>query len=263
MRNDEGKPRQRDVGRSGPMRLWLWVPDWVFRGLGAVAFLVFIAPRLPMYFGNFWGVGAWYQSNLRDPATRVSAPWGQLLVDLTYLLIAISFIIRTAPRQRAARAREIVPPIIAAFWPFIPWWAVSIGKLFDAGWVGAYELFMINPSRWSPVQFICGTSLIILGNALDVWGYATLMRSLSIVAEARELKVRGPYRLVRHPIYLGQMFAQAGVWLFYANTHIVWVAFWAAFVAMQLFRSRIEDEVLARSFGEGYLAWKRKTFWFV
>jgi protein-S-isoprenylcysteine O-methyltransferase Ste14 len=111
--------------------------------------------------------------------------------------------------------------------------------------------------------FASGTALVLVGNALDVWGYGKLFRSISIVPEARDLKVSGPYRFVRHPIYLGQMLAQAGVWLFFAQTHVVWIAFYACFVGMQLYRSRLEDRVLERAFGEPYLAWKRRTFWFV
>ena len=112
-------------------------------------------------------------------------------------------------------------------------------------------------------MFLCGTALIVVGNLIDVSGYATLFRSVSIAAEARELKVTGLYRIVRHPIYLGQILAQAGVWLFYARTHVVWITFYVAFVAMQLYRSRLEDRVLQRAFGEPYLTWKRRTFWFV
>ncbi len=245
---------------SGLMCIWLALPDWVFRLAGATLFFTFIVPRIPFYVTDFWSSGVWFQPN---GAQRIPIPWGRLLTDMTYLLIAAGFIFRVPPRSRAARPREIVLPFIAACWPFFPWIIKSIGELTDAMWSPYYNTFMMDPSQWTLPRFLLGSGLIILGNALDVWGYAVLVRSFSIVAEARELKITGPYRIVRHPIYLGQMIAQAGVWLCYANTRIIWLGFWLVFAVMQLVRSRIEDEVLERAFGEEYSAWKRKTFWFV
>ena len=80
--------------------------------------------------------------------------------------------------------------------------------------------------------------------------------------EARVLKITGPYRFVRHPIYLGQFLAQAGVWLVLANTHWVWIAFYVCFVALQLIRTRMEDKVLGDAFGASHRDWKLRTFWF-
>jgi hypothetical protein len=245
---------------SGLVRIWLALPDWVFCLAGASLFLALIIPHIPGYFTDFWSSGVWFQPS---GSQRILIPWGRLLIDSTYLLIAIGFIFRVPPCLRATRSREIVLPLITACWPFFPWIIKSFGQLTDAGWSPHYNMFMMDTAHWTVTRFLCGSGLIILGNAFDVWGYVVLVRSFSIVAEARELKVTGPYRIVRHPIYLGQMFAQAGVWLCYANTHIVWLGFWLAFVVMQLVRSTIEDEVLARAFGEEYLAWRRKTFWFV
>ncbi len=242
------------------MRVWLWVPDWMFRVLGVGVFVAFISPRVPMYLNDFWSVGSWFQP---AGAKKIAMPWGTLLVDITYLLIVLGFVFRIPPRTRAARPREIFLPIVAAFWPFVPWWILGFARQFHAGWADEYSVFMMDGSKWTMTRFAVGSGLIIVGNMLDVWGYATLLRSLSIVAEARVLKVHGPYRIARHPIYLGQFLAQGGMWLFYANTHVVWIAFWAVFVTMQLIRSKIEEGVLERAFGEAYREYKNKTFWFV
>jgi protein-S-isoprenylcysteine O-methyltransferase Ste14 len=245
---------------SWPMRLWLAMPDWLFRLLGAAVFLGFVALRLPNYFGEkgFWLIGAAYVTADQS----IYFPWSQVFIDLTYLLVGLAFCFRVQPKARAARPGEIIIPIIAAFWPFLPWAAQAILQGSGSPLASRYGAFMMDRRAWGPLQFLAGSMVILLGNMLDVWGYAVLFRSVSIVAEARVLKVNGPYRFVRHPIYMGQILAQAGVWLFYAQTHLVWIAFYACFVAMQLYRARVEEVVLERAFGEQYAKWKRETYWF-
>lgn len=242
------------------MRVWLGVPDWAFRLLGAAFFFGFFGWEIvDLVRAGFWESGVYY--TLSDKGT-IYVPWGRVLILLTYLLIASAFVFRLPPRSRADRPREIAIPLIAAFWPFLPWAIRAFLRSTGAEVAPAYQAFIFDAGL-SYGRFCAGAACVCAGNALDVWGYAKLFRSVSIVAEARELIVSGPYRVVRHPVYLGQIIAQAGVWLFFAPLHFVWVSFLACFVAMQLYRGRVEDDVLERAFGERYRAWKDKTFWFV
>jgi protein-S-isoprenylcysteine O-methyltransferase Ste14 len=259
--NDSSGHRGNHDGEARPgalMRLWLAAPDWVFRAIGAGFFLTYLAARLLEYRHGFWESATWYKFG---GGLTLYVPY-RVLVDVTYLLIAVGFLIRAKPQARAARGREILLPLIAAFWPFLPFAVESVWLLAAPDSAKLYSASMFRPSEWSPWRFLCGSALVVAGNLLEIWGYAALLRSLSIVAEARHLKTAGPYRLVRHPIYLGQFLAQGGIWLFYAHTHAAWILFYLLFVAMQLWRSRVEDQVLEQTFGEEYLAWKRRTFWF-
>lgn len=241
------------------MRCWLAAPDWTFRLVGMAFFFGYFAYRLPDYFADFWNLGPYYEFTNGD---RLQLPWTRVLIDLTYLLIGLAYLFRLPPRSRAHRGREITIAMFGAFWPFLPFVVEAVLSWSHSSRHAAYHDWMWADSL-SLFRTLTGAALILLGNALDVWGYGTLFRSLSIVPEARVLKVTGPYRLVRHPIYLGQMLAQGGVWLCFANTHIVWIVFFACFVAFQLYRSRLEDRVLEAAFGEAHAEWMRKTFWFV
>lgn len=247
------------------MRLWLRLPDWVFRAAGAIFFLGYLGSQAAGY-ADFPRVGPYIDET--DDLGRVIPgavryfPAARILTDLTFLLIALAFVVRTVPRRRADSPRKIIIPLIAAFWPLLPFMLHSILQFFgsDAAHVlgGRLQFGSITYPR-----FYAGCTLIVIGNSLDVWGYATLLRSLSIVAEARELRLKGPYRIVRHPIYLGQFLAQAGFWLILIRLQWIWIIFYAAFVAMQLYRSRVEEQVLESAFGDAYAAYKRRTFWFI
>ena len=67
----------------------------------------------------------------------------------------------------------------------------------------------------------------------------------------RRLVVRGPYRLVRNPMYIGAGLALAGAALFYQSSRfLVYVGLF--FVASHLFVTRYEEPTLRQTFGTDY-----------
>ncbi len=246
--------------RTWPMRLWLATPDWVFRVLGAGFFFSYVLYNAKKYWQNdFWQLGPYY--NFAD-GTSIHMPWVPVLVDLTFVLIALSFCLRLPPRTRAANGWVVSYTLLTAFAPLVPIWLSPLLGQWDKSLQTAYDNFLWSSSL-SLTEVIAGAALLTIGNMIDLWGYTVLTRSFGIVPEARELKTSGPYRFVRHPVYLGQFIAQGGVWLFFARLHVVWIGLYVVFVAMQLYRSKLEDHVLADAFGEEGRAWQQRTFWFV
>ncbi|HUZ54808.1 MAG TPA: isoprenylcysteine carboxylmethyltransferase family protein [Streptosporangiaceae bacterium] len=98
--------------------------------------------------------------------------------------------------------------------------------------------------------------LIVAGTSWAVWALRSLGRNLSVIAQARDVAERGPYRLVRHPLYLGEMVSLLGLAL--ASASAAAFAAWAAFVAMQVYRARREEEVLLAAL-PGYQAYRART----
>lgn len=244
-----------------PVRWWLAAPDWVFRAAGLSFFGAYLAIGLQKYWPEqFWNHVPY--STLPSGLT-IRMPWVPVLVDLTFLIMFVSLLVRFRPLARVSHGWVILFTMTVAFLPMI--FAVWLGPLL--GWIAPewqqlyVDFLWRDQVTWQAA--LVGGVLITVGNVLDVWGYAVLCRSFSIVPEARVLKTTGPYRLVRHPIYLGQFVAQAGVWLCFATWHAVWIGLYMLFVALQLVRSRLEDQVLADAFGEEYQEWKQRTFWFV
>ena len=242
------------------MRLWLAAPDWVFRVAGAIIFFAYFLSQAQKYWQRpFWQLGPYCEF----PGGQVlRMPWVPVLTDLTFLLIALAFCFRLPPRSRASNGWVISYTLLTGFAPLIPIWISPA-----LGWVNsdlkqAYDEFLFRQQISWRHALAFGVAMTV-GMGIEVWGYAVLFRSLSIVPEPRELKMTGPYRFVRHPIYLGQFIAQGAFWLIAAQTHWVWIGLYTLFVAMQLYRSKLEDRVLAEAFGDRCRQWQARTFWFV
>lgn len=74
----------------------------------------------------------------------------------------------------------------------------------------------------------------------------------------RRLVVRGPYRLVRNPMYLGAGLALSGAALFYQSFALLgYVA--VLLVLAHLFVVRYEEPTLRRTFGKDYVAYCAAT----
>jgi protein-S-isoprenylcysteine O-methyltransferase Ste14 len=90
--------------------------------------------------------------------------------------------------------------------------------------------------------------LLIIGGSLTTWTWLHLGRSFSLMAEARKLSITGPYRLMRHPLYLFEEMSVVGVYLLNVstfNTVLLTVQ-----MACQLLRMRYEERVLEQAFPE-------------
>jgi protein-S-isoprenylcysteine O-methyltransferase Ste14 len=97
--------------------------------------------------------------------------------------------------------------------------------------------------------------LVATGMALVVWAAAHIRGAFLGEVEPRlERLVReGPYRFVRHPVYVGMTVALAGVPVAFRNW-LGLVAVLALFLPSEVYRARLEDAALRRRFGA---AWER------
>jgi protein-S-isoprenylcysteine O-methyltransferase Ste14 len=107
------------------------------------------------------------------------------------------------------------------------------------------------------------TTLVLVGDfvafAACVWlltSTIALGKCFGVLPEARGLVTRGPYALVRHPIYLGEFGTFAG---FLVAAPTAWnltvvVAFWVG----QAVRMRLEEQALALEFSE-YAVYASRT----
>ena len=152
------------------------------------------------------------------------------------------YTVRVEPVDRSRGALEIILPLVAGGFPF------------------AFLLFPVNrdlvPTREKAMVLFAAMTLF---TGLTIWGMVTLRKAFSVTVEARTLVTGGPYRLVRHPIYTGEVLTAAMVVILrFSPANAV---LFAVFIALQLVRSRLEETKLLRVF-PGYRDTVGKSFWF-
>jgi protein-S-isoprenylcysteine O-methyltransferase Ste14 len=71
---------------------------------------------------------------------------------------------------------------------------------------------MLIPANVPPlVPMVACWALMLVGFAMHVAAKLTLRRSFGVIAANRGVKLSGPYRLVRHPMYSGYILSQLGL----------------------------------------------------
>ncbi|WP_437591467.1 methyltransferase family protein [Sorangium sp. So ce1000] len=108
----------------------------------------------------------------------------------------------------------------------------------------------------TPSRQVVGTLLVVAGLALAVVSIGWLGKSFSIMPEARRLITSGPYRLVRHPVYLATLIQATGIILIYPS--ITAVLIYTVEMALQIIRMGYEERVLRDTFPE-YDDYARRT----
>jgi protein-S-isoprenylcysteine O-methyltransferase Ste14 len=130
--------------------------------------------------------------------------------------------------------------------------------------VGVVAAFLAT--RWRPDLDVAGRAaswagLVLLwcGIGLRVWSFRTLGRLFTFTVQTspgQPVIARGPYRLVRHPSYLGMLLAVLGLGLLIGN--------WLSLVLLTtcatcglVYRIHVEEQALVRSMGDDYRDYAR------
>jgi protein-S-isoprenylcysteine O-methyltransferase Ste14 len=128
--------------------------------------------------------------------------------------------------------------------------AVALGGTFTLVAAG----FLPIAQATSTELLLASSGLVMLGTLIAFWGLATLGRCFGLFPEVRGLVMRGPYRLVRHPAYLGEIVASVGFLL--SRPHIATLILVLLFILLQYWRTIFEERILAAAFPDEYPAYR-------
>lgn len=106
-----------------------------------------------------------------------------------------------------------------------------------------------------------GVILSVLGVGFSLWAIVTLGRHYDLVLEVHddhELVQRGPYALVRHPVYTGLAAHFAGACLATGNVLLILGTLLISYPAFYL-RARAEEALLRERFGAAYEKYAREV----
>ena len=166
-------------------------------------------------------------------ATAVAA---RFAVIMFLTLIVFVIIVRLRP---VAKSSGIVPRLFALAGTCMPSFMTLLPRNPDSVTVNTASLV-----------------LLAIGSALAVYAFSYLNRSASIMPEARRLVTDGPYRFVRHPVYVFEEISIIGLVLPYAS---VWAILWLILhLGFQFQRMKNEERVLSGAFPE-YEDYARRT----
>jgi protein-S-isoprenylcysteine O-methyltransferase Ste14 len=160
---------------------------------------------------------------------------------LLYIIVAIAFAVRSDPVDRSRGVAEIIVPLIGSVLPF------ALLTKAPGAWILGKPFLLKVVFCW-----------MAIAEGFTAWSIWSLRRSFSITVEARAVVTHGPYRWVRHPVYLGEILAAAAVVAW--RWSLLNIAIFILFVIIQLLRARWEESKLRRTFPE-YTTFSARSKW--
>lgn len=165
--------------------------------------------------------------------------WPALLPYLAFegATAVVAFVSSRASVAASGWAEAAVPLVATWLW-VVGFWLLH-GRALGVAWVDD-----------------AGFGLSLCGYALGTWAVASLGTAFSVLPEVRRLVARGPYRFVRHPIYLAYFLVAAGALVVRPSPALMTVAVvWAWLMWLRL---RMEERKLA-AFLSGYAEYAAGT----
>ncbi|MCK1293033.1 methyltransferase [Bradyrhizobium sp. 30] len=173
----------------------------------------------------------WFMLLALCAAIRVGSltdPWPSLVssfcLAIFYMLVAV--LIMTRPPAKA-HADGVLPGIAAFVGSYLPWTITFFGKTEQA------------------LPNLVATACVLIGMIMMLVTIRHLGRSFSLVPQARSVVQSGPYRWIKHPLYLAEEIAILGVVLQYLTPLTVIVL--VLHIGVQVCRILYEEGLLRRT----------------
>jgi protein-S-isoprenylcysteine O-methyltransferase Ste14 len=164
----------------------------------------------------------------------------QALLTIFYVLTIVLFVLR---RDARATARGFLPRTLAYVATFAP-----------------LSLAFFPPARVELLSLVLVASVMTVGLLFATYSLLTLGRSFGITPQVRTLVRTGPYRVIRHPLYVGEAVTFLGAILL--GFSAARLTLFVSCMLIQWYRAGQEETLLEQSIPE-YAAYKATTWRFV
>src|ERR1700757_3082203 len=155
-------------------------------------------------------------------------PWPSLLSSfcLAVFYTLLTVLIMTRPPAKA-QADGLLPRIAAFVGTYLPWTITFFGQTDQA------------------LPNLLSTACVLIGTIMMLVTIRHLGRSFSLVPQARSVVQSGPYRWIKHPLYLSEEIAIVGVVLRFLTPLTVTVL--VVHIGIQVCRILYEEDLLRRT----------------
>ncbi|MBV8088216.1 MAG: isoprenylcysteine carboxylmethyltransferase family protein [Alphaproteobacteria bacterium] len=141
-------------------------------------------------------------------------------------------------------------------WVLIPFGLIGLLQAYLPAWTDRNDFWTLDGHavRW------LGVVLFAAGGALRIWPVFVLGQRFSglvAIQPGHTLVTSGPYRVIRHPSYLGLLLSSLGWGLAFRSAVGVLLA--ALLIPPLLARIRAEEQLLHTEFGAEYDAYRART----
>src|SRR6202008_896296 len=176
--------------------------------------------------------GMWFMLLALCVASKIAAsltdPWPPLVSSFClasfYMLLALLIITRSPAK---AQADGVLPRIAAFVGSYLPWTITFFGQTDQA------------------LPNLLSTACVLIGMIMMLVTIRYLGRSFSLVPQARNVVQTGPYRWIKHPLYLAEEIAVLGVVL--RNLTPLTVGLLVLHIGVQICRIYYEEDLLRRN----------------
>jgi len=183
--------------------------------------------RVTRLFGGLWFLLLAFFVAVKigaSPADLWAARLSSFFLAVFYVLAALLIMSRSPAK---AQAEGLLPRIAAFVGTYMPWTITFFGKTDQ------------------PLPNLASTACVLIGIIMMLVTVRHLGRSFSLVPQARSVVQTGPYRWIRHPLYLSEEVAVIGAALQFLTPVTVFIL--VVHFGVQVCRILYEEDLLRRT----------------
>jgi protein-S-isoprenylcysteine O-methyltransferase Ste14 len=183
--------------------------------------------RMMRLFGSMWFMLLALLVAIKIGASHAD-PWPSLLSSFClasfYLLLSLLIMTRSPAK---AQAVGVLPRMAAFTGTYLPWTIIFFGKTNQA------------------LPNLASTACVLTGLIMMLVTIRHLGRSFSLAPQVRSVVQTGPYRWIKHPLYISEEFTVVGAVLQYLSPVTVIVL--VLHIGIQVRRILYEEDLLRRN----------------